>query len=339
MRYVIYGAGAIGGAIGACLHEAGRDAVLIARGDHLATIVRDGLRLLTPDEERVVRVPAVGHPGELQLREDDVVVLAMKTQHTEDALRTLQTCAPPGIAVACAQNGVENERLALRRYDEVYGVCVFVQAAYVEAGVVELSYAPVHGILDVGPAAPGGPDLRAAPIAADLVAAGFDARAVPDVMAWKRTKMLSNIPNAAALACGRGAALDDVGREAVEEALACYRAAGLPWIDEATFRQRRAHLVPRPIAGRPRVGSSVLQSLVRATGNVESDFINGEVALLGRLTGVPTPVSITLQRVAARLAAERRQPGSMSVEELHAEIDACRATRWTPDVAGDGVRS
>ena len=44
MRYIIYGAGAIGGTIGAGLFEAGRDVVLIARGDHGRAIKSGGLR-------------------------------------------------------------------------------------------------------------------------------------------------------------------------------------------------------------------------------------------------------------------------------------------------------
>ncbi len=41
MRYIIYGAGGIGGAIGGRLALAGRDVVLITRGAHLAAIQRD----------------------------------------------------------------------------------------------------------------------------------------------------------------------------------------------------------------------------------------------------------------------------------------------------------
>ena len=62
MRYVIYGAGAVGGSIGARLFEAGREAILIARGPHLEAILRDGLTVRTPEGVSTSRVPAVGHP-------------------------------------------------------------------------------------------------------------------------------------------------------------------------------------------------------------------------------------------------------------------------------------
>ena len=48
MRFVVFGAGAIGGVLGARLHAAGHDVVLIARGPHLDAIRGHGLRVLDP---------------------------------------------------------------------------------------------------------------------------------------------------------------------------------------------------------------------------------------------------------------------------------------------------
>ncbi len=51
MRYVIYGAGGIGGVIGARLFQEGQDVVLVARGPHLRAIQERGLVLERPDEK------------------------------------------------------------------------------------------------------------------------------------------------------------------------------------------------------------------------------------------------------------------------------------------------
>src|SRR5271170_2028979 len=110
MRYVILGAGAIGGVIGGRLAGAGRDVALVARGEHLIAIRSQGLQLHTPDGVETYHITAVDHPRELDLRSDDVVVVAVKSQDTATALRDLALVAPPGIAVVCAQNGVDNER-------------------------------------------------------------------------------------------------------------------------------------------------------------------------------------------------------------------------------------
>jgi 2-dehydropantoate 2-reductase len=82
MRFIIYGAGGIGGPLGAFLFESGCETVLIARGEHLARIHADGLTLVTPEGRRSVRIPAVRSPAELDHRPGDVVLLTMKAQDT-----------------------------------------------------------------------------------------------------------------------------------------------------------------------------------------------------------------------------------------------------------------
>ena len=73
----------------------------------------------------------------------------MKGQDTRDALDALAD-GPPDLAVACLQNGVDNERQVLRRTPNTYAVPVMLPATYLEPGVVDASSAPVTGILDVG---------------------------------------------------------------------------------------------------------------------------------------------------------------------------------------------
>jgi 2-dehydropantoate 2-reductase len=60
----------------------------------------------------------------------------------------------------------------------------------------------------------------------------------------------------------------------------------------------------------------------RAAAGVETDFLNGEVALLGRLHGVPTPANARIQGLMADAAARRLAPGSMSPTELLAALRA-----------------
>ncbi|MGH2634470.1 MAG: ketopantoate reductase family protein, partial [Tepidiformaceae bacterium] len=80
MRYIIYGAGGIGGAIGGRLFLAGREVVLIARGAHLDAIRAGGLLLRTPEGDHRLPIDVAGHPREIEFRDDDVVLLTMKTQ-------------------------------------------------------------------------------------------------------------------------------------------------------------------------------------------------------------------------------------------------------------------
>ena len=90
MRFVVYGAGAIGGVVGGRLAQAGHEVVLIARGDHHDAIRDEGLRLVTPDAEPLtLSIPVVSHPAGLDFRDDDVVLMGMKSQHTGKALSAL----------------------------------------------------------------------------------------------------------------------------------------------------------------------------------------------------------------------------------------------------------
>lgn len=322
VRLVVYGAGAIGGVIGGRCAQGGEDVVLVARGAHLEAIQRQGLVVESPDSSVTVPVRAVGHPSELDLGDGDVVVLAMKSQDTGEALEALREVAPSSTPIVCAQNGVENERVAARRFANTYGMRVILAGTHLEPGVVEIATAPVSGVLDVG-RFPEGVDDVAERMAEDLRASGFDARATPKIMSHKYLKLVNNVSNAIQAACGLGddPVADELDAAARAEARACYAAAGIELADESDEAERRRLRGPtRPVGGSTREGGSSWQSLQRQTGNIEADWLNGEIVLLGRLHGVPTPVNERLQAVANRMAFEHTPPGSMTGEELAAGL-------------------
>jgi 2-dehydropantoate 2-reductase len=318
VRWVIIGAGAIGGLIGAQLFEHDSDVVLVARGEHYRTIKTAGLRVDTPDAAITARVPVVDHVAAVTFGPDDVVLLATKSQHTADALAAVSATAAPDTPVICAQNGVENERLALRRFSNVYGVCVMCPASHLEPGMVQAHRTPIPGILDLG-RYPSGVDATATELAAELTGAGFLSDPKPDIMRWKYKKLLLNLGNAIEAICGpetRGGALY---QRAYREGVASLDAAGIAYATDEDDAARRGDLIPRPAGGTPRGGSS-WQSMTRQTGNVEADYLNGEIVLLGRLHGVPTPVNAVLQRLANQLAAAHTAPGSMTADDVLALV-------------------
>jgi 2-dehydropantoate 2-reductase len=316
MRYIIYGAGGIGGVIGGRLFHHGYKVVLICRGDQLTTIQRQGLTLKTPDETWHLSLPAVGHPAEIAFTEDDVVLFTMKSQDTEMALRDLYRTAGSEVPVVCAQNGVDNERMAARRFTRVYGMVVWVPGTYLEPGIVLNHATPIGGILDAG-RYPTGVDALITQVTADLTACGFSARPDPHIMRWKYTKLLSNIRNALQAACGLEVRAPEFVRALREEALACYRAAGIDFVPEDELQQRvRSQIKLADIDGHPRSGGSSWQSLMRGLPTIEADFLNGEIVLLGTLYGIPTPYNRLLQRVANHMAQTGQPPGSVSIEAL-----------------------
>lgn len=326
MRYIVIGAGGVGGTIGGRLAQAGHDVVLVARGAHLDALrAQGGLRLTTPEGTSVVPVPAVSGPDEIELAGGDVLLLATKTQDAEAALagwawRPVRhgTVAAGDLPVLCAQNGVASERLALRRFRHVYGVCVWLPATHLEPGAVEAQGAPLSGLLHVG-RYPSGTDETIERIGADLAASRFLAPVVPDIMRWKHGKLMANLANAIEAVSGlaRDEHSKELRRRARAEGRAVLDAAGIAYAgddENARFRADQVQIVK--INGNERGGGSSWQSLTRGTGSIEADYLNGEIVLLGRELGIPTPVNEMLQRLANQAARERRAPGSLNAEEV-----------------------
>ncbi len=321
MRYIVYGAGGIGGAIGARLFQRGHEVILICRGAHLRAIQSTGLTLKTPRETLELAIRAVSHPENITFTPDDVVLLTMKSQDTELALRDLERAGGRDLAVICGQNGVDNERLAIRRFAHVYGMVVWMPATYLAPGLVLNHAEPVGGILDAG-RYPNGVDPLITQVTQDLTTCGF--RAAPDhnIMRWKYTKLLSNVRNAFQAACGFEARSRKIIRALRAEALACYQAAGIEFMPEDELQARvRSQIKLAAIEGHPRAGGSSWQSLMRGLPTIEADFLNGEIVMLGRLHGIPTPCNALLQHVANDMAAAGRKPGSIAVADLERQLD------------------
>ncbi len=318
MRYVIYGAGAIGGTIGARLAHAGRELTLIARGPHLEAIRRDGLTLRTPDETLTPAIPAAGHPDEIDWRPDDVAVLAMKSQDTAGALTALRGAAGD-VAVVCAQNGVANERMAARLFSRVYGMVVWMPGTHLQPGEVIAHSSPIAGILHTG-RYPQGTDGLIEAVAADLRASGFASEPNERIMRFKHAKLLSNLLNIVQALCSGAAG--DIVRAVREEALAVYAAAGIDCAGPEELQEHVKGITVKPVPGlESRLGGSTWQSLSRG-GSLETDYLNGEIALLGTLHGVPTTHNRMLQAVAAEASREAREPGSYTPEDLLSRLAA-----------------
>lgn len=137
MRCLIWGAGAIGGTLGAHLARAGHDVTLVDTvEDHVAAIARDGLRITGPLAEFTARVSAVT-PAALPAGRWETIILATKAQHTEEAARMLRPHLSDSGCVVSAQNGL-NE-LAIARIvgpERTVGAFVNFGADYLEPGVI-----------------------------------------------------------------------------------------------------------------------------------------------------------------------------------------------------------
>jgi 2-dehydropantoate 2-reductase len=137
MKLLIWGAGAIGGTIGAHLARAGHDVTLVDRApEHVAAIHETGLRIDGPLAQFVCRMPAFV-PADLDGLFEHVV-LAVKAQDTEEATREVAPHLAADGYVVSAQNGL-NELVIKTIVGEARTIGCFVNfgADYLEPGVIQ----------------------------------------------------------------------------------------------------------------------------------------------------------------------------------------------------------
>jgi 2-dehydropantoate 2-reductase len=346
-RYIIIGAGAVGGALAASLHQAGSDVVLVARGEALTAIADRGLVHTRPGGVATVPVTAVGGPDDVALTGDDTIVLAVKAQ---DAVATLQAWAWRPVAFAdrtgtaselpivTLQNGLETERAALRLFDTVVSGTTFLAGVHLRPGEVLTGAGPRIGQLILG----GYPTGTAVPgrLVEDLRAAEWLVQVVGDVSRWKASKLVHNVTNGTELLSGTPERVAAIADRVAAEAREVLTAAGYGLADPATERDFDASLAAIvPGAGYEPGQQSTWQSFVRGRPS-EVDYLNGEIALLARQYGVAAPYNAALQAVLGRAARPPppRDPGSvrpgggggMTAQDVRAETRVQAATRtWT----------
>ena len=136
MRFLIWGAGAIGGTMGAYLARAGHDVTFVDTvEEHVAAINRDGLRITGPIAEFTARVPAFV-PNTLT-GQWNTIMLATKAQHTEPAVHALLPHLSDAGCVISVQNGLNELAIAAAvGAERTVGAFVNFGADYMEPGVV-----------------------------------------------------------------------------------------------------------------------------------------------------------------------------------------------------------
>jgi 2-dehydropantoate 2-reductase len=336
MRYVIVGAGAIGGVLGARLaqHVPEHPPLFIARGEHGAALASAGVRLRTPEEDVQVTVAVASGPGEVRLQAADVLVIAVKTQQAAAALaewvdqpvfdeEKLVGTAGERLPVLIAMNGVETERLALRLFRRVFGVCVWLPAVHLTPGEVILRIGPQSGIFIIGRVGIEADDADRsllATIGEDWTRATFGIHLVDDVMRWKYNKLLSNLANGLDAMLRPDQDFRDVALRLRTEAEFIFRETGVERASETEEADWRGGLYTiKQVPGTPeRLGGSSWQSLARGAGSIETDYLNGEIVLLAREHGLDAPLNAVVQRLAREHALKPDGARSMTLAELEA---------------------
>ncbi|WP_039853228.1 2-dehydropantoate 2-reductase [Hylemonella gracilis] len=301
----IYGAGAIGGWIGAGLAAAGLKLNVVARGATLEALRRDGLRLSHQGVTTAHAVRAESEPARLGVQ--DLVVIAVKAPGLAEVARHIAPLLGPDTVVLTAMNGVPwwffhgfGERwqgTPLRSVDPEGAIARAIPAAQVVGSVVHASCTldgPGHvrrhagNKLILGEPA-GGTSVRLSALADLLTHAGFEAPVSPQIQKDVWYKLWGNMtvnPVSALTGASTDRILDD---ELVRgfitavmlEAKEIGARLGIPITDSPQDR----HAVTRKLGA---FKTSMLQD-VEAGRPVELDALVAAVRELGQLTGVATP--------------------------------------------------
>ena len=137
MKIVIIGAGGIGGYFGGRLLQAGEDVHFIARGKHLDTIKKAGLKVLSPLGDLHLKNPKCTQNPE-DIGPSDIVLICVKLWATEEAIGLLPPLLGENTAVISLQNGVIAVETLLKSLNKkhVVGGVSRIAALIEEPGVI-----------------------------------------------------------------------------------------------------------------------------------------------------------------------------------------------------------
>ncbi len=309
-RYIVVGAGAIGGLLAAQWTLAGVHATLLARGATFDAISERGIRVRRPHGDDLIRVNVVEDIQAAAPTSSDTIVLAVKAQDAEAAVAAIawvpladERGVVADLPILTLQNGLWAEGVALRRFDTVLGVSLGIPASHLEPGVIVSPAYPVIGAAWIGgyPRSLPGDEERHR---AALAQAGFATAVEPDIAAAKRRKLIANLRNVVEVFAASRDEAERAEAALVEEARSIFEAAGLavapPPIDDVRLSIGD---VPGHTPGR----LSTWQSFARRTSN-EVDFLSGEITRIARSIGAEAPLNAAVARTLGALGARGGGP-------------------------------
>ena len=322
MKICIFGAGAIGGYMGAKLAQSGAQVSLVARGPHLAAMQENGLTLIEDGAHTTLPVTASDDPA--ALGPQDYVVITLKAHSVPPVVARMQPLLGEGTTVVWGVNGVpwwyfhkiggEREGTRLSTLDpgdvqwnglgpdRMLGCVVYPAAEVAEPGIVR----HIEGNRFSLGEPDGSKSDRAQALSKALAAAGLKAPVRPRLRDEIWVKLWGNLsfnPISALTHATLDVLCTDPGTRAVARGM---------MLEAQEIAEKLGVKFPidvdRRIQGGAEVGAhrtSMLQDL-DAGRPMEIDALVASVQELGRITGTPTP---TIDTVLALVQLRARSAG------------------------------
>lgn len=323
MRFLVYGAGAVGSTLGGMLSLHHHDVCLVGRKTHVDAIKSDGLRIKSATAEYVAHPTVCESITPENASGSECVLIAVKSQDMTGTLEALDGTLPSGIPVVCLQNGIAAERTASDSFDRVYGGIVRMTCSMVQPAHVSFKH---QGRVIVG-AYPHGADAFVRSLADALTAAGFEAVASKGIMSDKWLKVAVNVQSAFhAVIDARDHdtnEFQELKAGILEETRRVFKAAKIrarscdgrdSSIDEmiAELRKPRAKKTQHGV----KVRNSAWQDLYLKRRAIEAEFIHGPVIALGKEHGVATPYNQAALEMVLKCHREGLGPESLRLTEV-----------------------
>jgi 2-dehydropantoate 2-reductase len=290
MKVAVMGAGGVGGYFGGMLSRGGNRVTLVARGPHLRAISAHGLTVITNQERLTIACDATDDPR--QVGTADLVLLAVKTYHNEQAIAAMLPMVGPDTVVLCLQNGIDSYQAAVAGVgpEKVLPGAAYIEARIQEPGVVKQTGKVVRivfGELD------GSESERGKRILQALEGAGIPTQFDLDIhkTLWTKFLFIATVAGVTSLSRETMAELASrpewrpviLGCMAEIEAVARASGIGLDsGVVERTMDYIEANLVQMHAS---------MHADIMAGRHLEIEAINGAAVRAGRAAGVPTPIN------------------------------------------------
>jgi len=294
MRFVIVGAGGVGGYYGAMLARGGHEIFFIARGEHLKKINNDGLKIKSLNGDFSIRAIAGENADSFGLA--DYALVCVKSYDTASTSDLYKSSVGPDTVIVSLQNGVDNEQIISSQFghDKVMGGVAFVGARVERPGLILHT---AFGHITIGDPGQGATD-RALKLCQIFNDSEVKCHVSDDINRDLWGKMVWNTGfNAicAILDCPAKAVASYEGtRQIVKSAMS-------EWIEVA--RSSGVDLDPSLADKNIAVtlkGGEVIPSMLhdrRRGRKMEIETFNGKAAKLGAKLGIDTPVNLALAEI------------------------------------------
>ena len=297
MRFVIFGAGGVGGFFGAKLAGRGKDVWFVARGKHLAAMRANGL-CVNSSEGQFTIPPGKMTDNPAEIGPVDVALFCVKSYDTDSAAQQLAPILTERTIVISLQNGVDNEGQIQKIIPAgtVYGGAAYIYSTITAPGVITETGGPKKIVFGAMPGAKDGTRETAKKILDILIEAGIKAELTDDISSalWNKFILITSVGGLTALTrltLGEILAVDETRAlltEAMREVEAIAKARGMNI--EAGYIDRVVRTLRRFGNGNH---SSLYYDLIHEKP-LELEALSGAVVRYGQALSIPTPIHKTI---------------------------------------------